>query len=113
MSEQKRLDRPELREKVASEVLKAFYPDGLKGLDGSELILLNMKCFRAADLTLEVAGSHRANLMGMEYERGRRDERIMMLAFCKEAEAAKVWIHPFKGIVELMEGTLKGEDSAK
>ena len=42
----------ELREQSASEVLKAFYSDGELPQDGSELILLNMKCFRAVDQIL-------------------------------------------------------------
>ncbi len=42
------MDNKGLVETVASEILQAFYPDGELPQDGSELILLNMKCFRAA-----------------------------------------------------------------
>jgi len=47
-----------VREEIAGAVLKSFYPDIPKGLpkDGSELILLNLKCFRSADQILSIKG---------------------------------------------------------
>lgn len=50
------IESPETREKAASNVLKAFYPDGKLPKDGAELILLNTKCFRAADQIIKLIG---------------------------------------------------------
>ncbi len=46
-------DDKKLREKIAEEALKAFCPnEEYKQLDGSALIILNMKCYRVADKAL-------------------------------------------------------------
>lgn len=41
------------REKIAADILKVWFPnDEYKELDGSELILINMKCFAVADYVI-------------------------------------------------------------
>jgi hypothetical protein len=47
-----------VRKQMASNILDVFYPDKdeLNKLDGSELIILNLQCFKSADFIISLEG---------------------------------------------------------